>query len=253
MRLAYSTWSDVATYLDERRSLVIPIGSTEQHGPLGLVGTDALCAEAIALELGEATGALVAPTLNYGMAQHHLGFPGTVSLRPTTLIRVIVDCLDGLVRTGFERFFFVNGHGGNEAPLLSAFAELHAELARNRQPTAGRVRCAVHNWWQLPGVKALAADLYGDGEGYHATPSEVALTQHLLPTTARHADLAPADPCDGSVHGAEDFRIRYPDGRMGSESGLARPEHGARFLALAIADLVPLYTAFAAESANSAT
>ena len=253
MRLAHSTWSEVASYLEKARVLIIPIGSTEQHGPLGLIGTDALCAEAVALELGEATGALVAPTLNYGMAQHHLGFPGTVSLRPSTLIRVVVDCLEGLHRSGFERFFFVNGHGGNEAPLRSAFAELHAELARVGRPGAGRIRCTLHNWWQLPEVRTLATELYGDGEGYHATPSEVALTQHLLPACIHRADLAPTGPCDGAVHGAEDFRARYPDGRMGSDSGLARPEHGARFLTTAVSDLMPLFSAFSAEQTDSAT
>ncbi len=244
MRLAHSTWSDVADYLQRNRTLVLPIGSTEQHGPIGLVGTDALCAEAIALELCTATGTLVAPVFNYGMAQHHLGFPGTVSLRPSTLIRVIVDALEGLQRSGFERFFFINGHGGNEAPLRAAFAELHALLAANGRAGAARVRCELRNWWQLPGVVTLAARLYGDGEGHHATPSEVALTQHLLPATVRHADLAPLVPCSGEIHGPADFRTRHPDGRMGSASGLARPEHGARFLAAAVADLVPLLTAF---------
>lgn len=253
MRLAHCTWPEVASRLETERSLIVPIGSTEQHGPLGLIGTDALCAEAIALELGATTGALVAPVLNYGMAQHHLGFPGSASLRPSTLIRVVVDLLEGWQRAGFARFFFVNGHGGNVAPLQSAFAELHAELARHGRPGAAPVRCALHNWWQLPGVKRLAAELYGAAEGFHATPSEVALTQHLLPATTHHADLPPAGPCDGAVHGAEDFRARYPDGRMGSDSGLARPEHGARFLATAVADLAPLFAAFDAEPSAAGT
>lgn len=245
MLLAHVTWPEVATYLEQRRTLILPIGSTEQHGPVGLIGTDALCADAIARELGAATGTLVAPPFNYGMAQHHLGFPGTVSLRPTTLIRVVVDALEGLQRNGFERFFFVNGHGGNEAPLRAAFAELHATLAARGRVHARRTLCDLRNWWQLPGVTALAAELYGDAEGYHATPSEVALTRHLYPEDARDVALARPEPCRGEVHGAEDFRTRYPDGRMGSDSGLARAEHGARFLAAALADLVPVVTAFA--------
>jgi creatinine amidohydrolase len=245
MRLALLTWQDVTTYLERSRTLVLPIGSTEQHGPVGLIGTDALCADAVARQLGAETGTLVAPPFNYGMAQHHLGFPGSVSLRPTTLIQVVVDALEGLQRSGFERFFFVNGHGGNEAPLRAAFAELHAMLAASGRPHAGRVRCDLRNWWQLPSVATLAAELYGDAEGYHATPSEVALTQHLFPESVRHAELAPLAPCNGEVHGPEDFRARYPDGRMGSDSGLARPEHGARFLTAAVADLVPMLSAFA--------
>jgi creatinine amidohydrolase len=245
MLLAHATWPDIAAYLERQRTLVLPIGSTEQHGPVGLIGTDALCADALARELGAATGTLVAPPFNYGMAQHHLGFPGTISLRPTTLIRVVVDALEGLQRTGFERFFFVNGHGGNEAPLRAAFAELHATLAAAGRPRARRILCDLRNWWQLPGVVALAAELYADAEGYHATPSEVALTRHLFPETQREVALEPLAPCSGEVHGAEDFRARYPDGRMGSDSGLARAEHGARFLAAALGDLVPTLSAFA--------
>lgn len=237
MRLDHCTWPEVERYLETRRDLVVPVGSTEQHGPIGLIGTDALCADALARELGRRTGTLVAPPLNYGMAQHHLGFPGSASLRPSTLIRVVVDLLEGLARSGFERFFFVNGHGGNEAPVRAAFAELHALLAAAGRAEAPRIRCELHNWWQLPGVKRLADELFGDAEGYHATPSEVALTQHLFPETIRRAELTPLGPCDGAVHGPDDFRRRYPDGRMGSDSGLATPEHGARFLAAAAEDL----------------
>jgi creatinine amidohydrolase len=244
MRLDHCTWSEVGDRLERSRALIVPIGSTEQHGPIGLVGTDALCAEAIARAVGDRCDALVAPTLNYGMAQHHLGFPGTVSLRPTTLIRVVVDCLEGLNRNGFERFFFVNGHGGNEAPLRSAFAELHALLAAVDRSRADRVRCCLHNWWLLSGVAQLAEELYGAAEGHHATPSEVALTQHLHPETIHRTELAPLEGDDDQINGPDDFRRRYPDGRMGSDSGLARPEHGKRFLELASAELASAFDAF---------
>ncbi|HEY5718895.1 MAG TPA: creatininase family protein [Gammaproteobacteria bacterium] len=247
MRLDHCTWPEVERYLETRRDLVVPIGSTEQHGPIGLIGTDALCADALARALGERVGALVAPPLNYGMAQHHTAFPGTVSLRPSTLVRVVVDCLATLAGAGFERFLFVNGHGGNEAPLRSAFAELHCELAARGLPHAERVRCRLSNWWQLPRVRELTAQLYGSAEGQHATPSEVALTQHLFPDTVRRAELAPPGPVGDAIDGPLDFRRRYPDGRMGSDSGLARPEHGAQFLEAAVDDLVELHRRTTAE------
>ena len=60
----------------------MPIGSTEQHGPTGLVGTDALTAEAIGQRLGDKVDAYVAPTISVGMAQHHLGFSGSMTLKP---------------------------------------------------------------------------------------------------------------------------------------------------------------------------
>ncbi|MGL5034291.1 MAG: creatininase family protein, partial [Microcystaceae cyanobacterium] len=83
MQLQLSTWLEVEAYLQSATGIIIPIGSTEQHGPTGLIGTDAICAEAIAKGVGEEVGAMVGPTINVGMALHHLGFPGSLSLRPS--------------------------------------------------------------------------------------------------------------------------------------------------------------------------
>ena len=79
MQLQLQTWQEVETYLQTSRGIILPIGSTEQHGPTGLIGTDAICAEVIARGVGEAAGALVAPTISVGMAQHHLGFAGSMT------------------------------------------------------------------------------------------------------------------------------------------------------------------------------
>ena len=94
MLLQLSTWCEVESYLENSKGIIIPIGSTEQHGPTGLIGTDAICAEAIAKGVGEAPGAIVSPTVNVGMALHHTAFPGSISLRPSTLILVILDYLN---------------------------------------------------------------------------------------------------------------------------------------------------------------
>jgi len=98
MQLQLSTWPEVEAYLKRSTGIIIPTGSTEQHGPTGLIGTDALTAEVIGRRVGEETGALVAPTVSIGMAQHHMAFKGSITYRPSTLILVVRDMVMSLAR-----------------------------------------------------------------------------------------------------------------------------------------------------------
>lgn len=244
MLLQLSTWPEVEDYLTQSRGIVLPIGSTEQHGPTGLIGTDAICADAIARGVGEETKAMVGPCINVGMALHHGAFPGTMSLRPSTLILLVRDYLVSLTRAGFTRFFFINGHGGNIATLKAAFAESYASLADLNLPHAQEVRCRIGNWFMCRSVYQLAKELYGSEEGGHATPSEVAVTQYLYPDSVKRAPLSEKVASGHSIYGAADFRQRYPDGRMGSNPALATPEHGQQFYDLAVKELSSRYLEF---------
>lgn len=244
MLLQLSTWLEVEAYLERSQGIIVPIGSTEQHGPTGLIGTDAICAEAIACGVGEATQALIAPTINVGMALHHTAFPGSMSLRPSTLILVIRDYVTCLARAGFTRFFFINGHGGNVATLKAAFSEVYATLVDLNIPQAEHVQCQVSNWYLCGPVYKLAKELYGEQEGSHATPSEVALTQFVYPEAIKHAPLSEPVAKGHRIYGAADFRRRYPDGRMGSNPAMATPDHGKQFYELAVKDLSSAYLEF---------
>ncbi|BAY76628.1 creatininase [Nostoc linckia NIES-25] len=244
MLLHLSTWQEVEAYLQQSKGIIFPIGSTEQHGPTGLIGTDAICAEAIARGVGDATGAIVAPTINVGMALHHTAFPGTISLRPSTLIQVVRDYVISLAKAGFSKFYFINGHGGNIATLKAAFSETYAHLEDLHVANAQQVQCQVANWFMCSSVYKLAKQLYGDREGSHATPSEVALTQYVYPEAIKQAPLSPEVASGYKIYSAADFRAHYPDGRMGSNPALATPEHGKQFYELAVKELSNGYLEF---------
>ncbi|MEL6816907.1 MAG: creatininase family protein, partial [Cyanobacteria bacterium J06598_3] len=195
------------------------------------------------------TGALVGPTINVGMALHHLAFPGSVSLRPSTLIALIQDYIKPLARNGFERFYFINGHGGNVASMKAAFSETYAAIADANLPNAANIRCKVANWYKGQAVADLAEALYGNQEGSHATPSEVALTQYVYPDAIKTAELSPqVAPVGRSIYNPTDFRAFYTDGRMGSNPDLATPEHGKQFYELAVKELTSGYLQFLQEA-----
>ncbi|MCA3708212.1 MAG: creatininase family protein [Phenylobacterium sp.] len=245
MLLHLSTWPEIEAQLKRSSAIVVPIGSNEQHGPTGLLGTDWLCPEIIAHEAQKGADLLVAPTFNIGMAQHHLGFPGTISLRPSTFIAAIGDWCRSLAAHGFTRIYFLNGHGGNVATIEAAFSELYAEAS-----FAGRARgfsLKLRNWWDLPGVNALASRQFPTGQGSHATPSEIAVTQWAYPDAIKSANYAPQIAPTGPIREAADFRARYPDGRMGSDPAQATPEKGGELVTLAAEGLVKEVAAFAAE------
>lgn len=241
MILQHSTWPAVEAYLKRSSGIVIPMGSTEQHGPTGLIGTDSMTAEAVARAMAGPADCLVGPTLSLGPAQFNLGFPGTVSLRPSTLIQILIDYVQSLTSQGFRRFYFLNGHGGNVAPAMCAFQELHADRSLEVDGAAP-IRLRLRSWWDYREVNELRQRLYGTGEGMHATPSELAITRDLLPLVCPDDALAAPASLDADflkLHGGDNHfdarthRDQFPDGRVGSDSALGRREHGAQLLALA--------------------
>jgi creatinine amidohydrolase len=255
MLLTRSTREEIESYLKGSKAIVVPIGSTEQHGPLGLIGTDAFTAEAVAYGLGEKAGVLVGPTLALSVAQFNLGFPGTISLRATSLMAVIEDYVLSLKRQGFEHFYFVNGHGANISVAGAAFQDIYARWSlgtmQGKPP-----RCRLSSWWDYPQVDALRKQWYGDAEGMHATPSEIAVTLHLLPGSARQgAGLSPEllssnyvrDHAGDNHWDAQTHRAAFPDGRVGSHSALATAEQGAQLLAAAVDGASDDFAAFVAE------
>jgi len=247
MLLQLATWPEVEAYLATSRSVIVPIGSTEQHGPNGMIGTDALTADAIAKGVAEATGALVAPVIAVGMAQHHMAFAGSMTLRPSTLIAVVRDCVVSLARHGFERFFFINGHGGNIATVTAAFSEIYAEASLGAAGNRAGLKCVLRNWWENAAVRGLSKELYGNAEGGHATPSEVSVTWFLHPDAAKPMTLdPPIAPHGGAFGDAHDYRRRFPDGRIGSNPGLSSVDAGKRIFDAAVEALTADYRSFAA-------
>ena len=248
MLLTHATWMEVERQLAQTRTVVVPIGSHEQHGPTGLIGTDALCPEIIAHAAEKQSPILtVAPTFGVGMAQHHLAFPGSITLRPSTFIAAIGDWVRSLHRHGFERIYFLNGHGGNVASIEAAFSELYVDASFAGRPAG--FACKLKNWWDLKGVAKLCGELYPTGHGSHATPSEIAVTQYAYPDNLKRAIYAPEVAPTGPVRDALDFRARYPDGRMGSHPALASVDHGRQIVERAVPALLADVAEFASEPA----
>ncbi|HEV2511615.1 creatininase family protein [Bosea sp. (in: a-proteobacteria)] len=247
MQLSLATWRDVEQYLVTSRGIIIPVGATEQHGPNGLIGTDHLDAEFIAKGVGDKIGAMVAPTLAYGMSQHHLGFAGSVTLRPSTMIAMVADIVRSLARHGFERFFFINGHAGNIGTMTAAFDEIYASLSLQPNGHPSPIRCRMLMWSDEKRASSIAEELYPGVNGAHATAAEVSLSQFYHPETVKPVEMSPeVAPPFAPFYDCVDFRTRYPDGRIGSAPSRSRPEHGERLFAAAVEDMVEAYQAFMA-------
>lgn len=236
MQLSTASWPEVEAYLARSKGIVIPIGSHEQHGPNGLVGTDAICPEVIAQEAGDEDGFLVGPTFNVGQAQHHMAFPGTVTLRPSTMLAALQDWIASFTRHGFTRLYFINGHGGNIATIQAAFSEAYAPWSLRGE--AAPFACTLRNWWDLNNVGATCRRLFPVGEGSHATASEVSVTYYKYPDFQKDVVMTPKIAPDGPIRDAADYRRRFADGRIGSDPSQATVEKGAEIVAAARSALI---------------
>lgn len=239
MKLEEMTWLEVEAYLADCRGIILPTGSVEQHGPMGLIGTDAICAREIAWQAAAECAAIVAPELTYAPAPFNMSFPGTVSLSNGVYMHLAREVMTGLAHHGFDRIYVLNGHGANLAPLAEA---------RTGVPAQVRIR----SWWDFEPVNAIRNAHFGEWEGMHATPSEISITQatHRVvdaPGLAAPRKLSAAYIREhaGDKHGPPDAHRRdFPDGRVGSHSGLARPDYGRQLLDAASVAIAEDFKAF---------
>jgi creatinine amidohydrolase len=140
MKISEMNWSQVADYLKRDDRAILPLGSTEQHAGLSL-SVDSILAEKVAVDAAEPLGIPVFPVVSYGVTPYFLEFPGSVSIRVETYVRIVRDILDSLAGQGFKRVLIVNGHGGN-APAGSLAIEWMADNPG--------VAVKFHNWWNAP-------------------------------------------------------------------------------------------------------
>jgi creatinine amidohydrolase len=166
------TWPEVGERISAGvDAVLIPIGTTEQHGPHMPLDTDcfiarSLAARTAALAEEEGVSILVAPTLNVTLSWYHMQFPGSMRLSTTTFFQVFREVCDSLSEHGFENLVAVNGHGGNIAALTVA--------VNHYFETTGK-RVFLVQWWDL------AADVLADVEGpmIHAEEAETSLALAL--------------------------------------------------------------------------
>ena len=121
-------WPDVKEFLLQHDVVIVPVGSCEQHGPHLPLDTDAYDAFWLSMRAAEkAQCALVAPTVNYGVSSHHMDFPGTVTLSPHILEQTAYEVALSLLKHGFGKIVFENGHGGNSPALEAATQRIKNE------------------------------------------------------------------------------------------------------------------------------
>jgi creatinine amidohydrolase len=171
--LGEMTDPEVEAFLRDHRTVIVPTGSTEQHGPHGPLLTDVFVPVEVARRVAPRAGALVAPSINYGLSYPHAGFTGVVHLRIATFMSLVEDVAVGLATMGFRRIVFLNGHYDNTYAIAYACAN-----AADRLPADARAYPI--NYWD--GMTAdEAAEYFGPTAGLHANRAETSAVMAIDP------------------------------------------------------------------------
>ena len=208
MRIEDLNWMDVENYLKHDNRLILVIGACEQHGYLSLL-TDIKIPLALADAASQQSGVLVAPALNFGASPYFTAYPGTFSLRLTTLMDAVEDLLRSAYGQGFRRFLLLNGHGGNSGVKIRL-----GELANQLEG----LQIQWYPWWASHSVEAIA--LRHEIKPDHANWLE-AFAFTIVSELPEGGKIPPVVPSD--IMDAQTARQVYGDGSFG---GLYRPPEG---------------------------
>jgi len=235
--LGEMTDPEVSDFLADHQTVIVPTGSTEQHGPHGPLLTDVIVPTEVARRVAPRVGAAVAPSINYGLSYPHTGFTGVVQVRIPTFMAVIEDLCVSLATVGFSRIIFLNGHYDNTYAIAYACA-----MAAERMPAGARA--FPINYWD--GMTAdEAAEYFGPGTGLHANRGEtsavLAINPALVDLDRANAEMPPFPDVtsQGPVHTAFFFSApgsvhRATRSGTWGDARQASAEYGERYLKVVV-------------------
>ncbi|OGO33459.1 MAG: hypothetical protein A2W35_07800 [Chloroflexi bacterium RBG_16_57_11] len=199
MRFEDLNWFDVQSYLQHDDRLILVLGSCEQHGYLSLL-TDVKISQSLADAASQRTGVLIAPPLNFGCSPYFMAYPGTLSLRASTLLDTVEDLTRSAYRHGFRRVVVLNGHGGNDgarARLYEVASELHD------------LRLAWYAWFQSHSVLEVA-------QQHGLKPAHASwLEAFTITRVSELPEVEKVPPHVPGLLGADEARQVYSDGVFG--------------------------------------
>lgn len=178
------TWKEF--YAKKDNVLILPVGSTEQHGPHLPLSVDTIIAEKIALKFAEKIDGVVAPSVCYGYKSKPLSgggplFPGTIDLHGVTLMNIIEDVLEEFIKDGLSKIFILNAHFENEAFILES-----VDIVSRRHP---EVTILESNWWDVLSPETIdkVFDIipFPGWAFEHAAITETSLMMYLAPELVR--------------------------------------------------------------------
>jgi creatinine amidohydrolase len=233
--LGEMTNPEVEAFLGEHDTVIVPTGSTEQHGPHGPLLTDVLIPQEVARRVAPRVGALVAPPISYALSYPHVGFTGVVHIRIPTFMALFEDVCVSLAAVGFQKVVFLNGHYDNTYAIAYACAN-----ARERLP-ADVVAFPINYWDGM--TPEESAEFFGAGTGLHANRGEtsamLAINPALVDMASANAEMPPFPEVSNSapVHTAFFFSApgsvhRATHSGTWGDARESTPEFGERYLAV---------------------
>jgi creatinine amidohydrolase len=237
------TWPELRQLANKSPQMVIlPLGTTEQHGRHLPVDVDIRNCWDVALRASAETGVPVLPPLAYGDSRYWEGWPGTLGLQPETLVQILLEISDGIIATGFRRLVLLNGHVGNGPALAIAEGKL-----RTRHP---ELQVRAISWWDIS--PRVVAEVYADAiegtlKSFHGNDAETSVYLTHSPDLVR-LEYAVDEP-----RNYERPAFSYHSRTLTESGVIGRPtvataEHGRHIIGMAVEDVV----AFIRSCANEA-
>ncbi|RKY86905.1 hypothetical protein DRQ09_05405 [candidate division KSB1 bacterium] len=171
--LPHMTWEDVEEALKRTDMVIIPVGSIEQHGKHLPLCTDLYASVEICKLIAQRTDVIVSPAVFAGISEHHMGFPGTITLSPSTFEAVVFETAQSLIRHGFRKILIYNGHGGNKTSVQNVIHKINHNTPATAVELSGIVVPEEKNTQEKP----IPYDWHG---GVNETSLMLYLTNSLV-------------------------------------------------------------------------